>query len=120
MLPYTSTIQEIETISIQTAVPGLGGDDGEGDGGQVVTTPLNLPTQSQRRLAATVCVPDQGTLLLGGLATVQRDEMTEGVPVLNKIPVLKRLFAARGDRSQRNHLLVLVQPNIIMLSERAP
>jgi type II secretory pathway component GspD/PulD (secretin) len=119
MQPYTSTIQNIETIQVQTAVPGLG-DGEDGVSGSVVDTPLQLPEQAQRNLAATVCVPDQGTLMLGGLADVRRTEQTSGVPVLNKLPVLKRLFSATGDQSARSHLLILVKPQIIMFEEREP
>ena len=116
--PYTSTIQNMRTIQVQTAVPGLGGDDGAA--GQVVETPLQLPEQAQRNLSATVCVPDQGTLMLGGLADVRRSDLREGPPILNKIPILKTLFAASGDQTGRSHLLILVKPQIILLEEHKP
>ena len=65
----------------------------------------------------TVCVPDRGVLMVGGLTRHQIAEIERGVPILNKIPILKRLFSSEGKSNTRSMLLILVRPQIIIVEE---
>ena len=66
----------------------------------------------------TVSVPDGGTLLLGGQSISGEIEREADVPVLSKIPFLKRLFTNRGMSKDDLVLLILVKPTIIIQREQ--
>ena len=66
----------------------------------------------------TVSVPDGGTLLLGGQTLAGEVEREAGVPVLSKIPFLKRLFTNRSFAKDEQILLILVKPTIVIQREQ--
>ncbi|MEW6356824.1 MAG: hypothetical protein AB1696_10880 [Planctomycetota bacterium] len=82
-----------------------------------VTMSIELPQQQFQIVETTVCVPDRGHLLVGGIAEVTHEEIETGVPVLNKIPILKRLFSRHSSIDQKRHLLILVHPTILAQDE---
>jgi type II secretory pathway component GspD/PulD (secretin) len=76
-----------------------------------------LPKQLSEQLEVTVCVPDRGILMIGGLTSYGKDEVERGVPILNKIPILKRLFMGEAMKINQSTLIILVRPRIILLPE---
>ncbi len=62
-------------------------------------------------------VPDGGTLLLGGLKLAAEEEIEAGVPVVSKIPILKRAFTNRSRTKDEYVLLILIKPTIIIRQE---
>jgi general secretion pathway protein D len=76
-----------------------------------------LPQIIVQDYKTTVSVPDGGTLLLGGTRKYTETEAETGVPVLSKIPILKRLFNNRASLRSAKNLLVLIRPKIIIQSE---
>ena len=64
-----------------------------------------------------VSVPDGGTLLLGGQTLAAEIEREQGVPILSKIPFLKRLFTNKSLAKDEQILLILVKPSIIIQRE---
>jgi type II secretory pathway component GspD/PulD (secretin) len=92
-------------------------------GGQLVNSAsaqsfIQLPQVTVTRVATTVTVPDQGTILLGGQRLTTEQEVESGVPVLSKIPVLNRLFTNRVMTREENTLLILLKPTILIQSEK--
>ena len=79
---------------------------------------IQLPNTQRQVIRTTVSVPDGGTLLIGGMKTTQEIETEAGVPVLSKIPVLKRLYSARNLVKDEQVLLILVKPTIIIQREQ--
>jgi general secretion pathway protein D len=79
---------------------------------------IQLPNTQAQVIRTTVSVPDGGTLLIGGLKTTQEIETEAGVPVLSKIPVLKRLYSARNLVKDEQVLLILVKPKVIIQREQ--
>lgn len=77
------------------------------------------PTVSQRQLSTQVAVQNGQTVLLGGL--IQQDESTtdSGIPGLNRIPYLGRLFGSTSRSRNRTELIVLITPRVISNSEDA-
>jgi type II secretory pathway component GspD/PulD (secretin) len=65
-------------------------------------------------------VPDKGTVALGGFKTSNEVERELGVPILNKIPVVKRLFANRSYGRDDSVLVILVKPTIHLYEEIDP
>jgi general secretion pathway protein D len=78
---------------------------------------LLLPTQSEVTYTATVSIPDGGTVLLGGFKQVGEVEVEAGVPILSKIPVLKRAFTNNTTVKDARTLLILVKTKIIIQQE---
>lgn len=84
---------------------------------QPVTMSIELPQQQFQIVETTVCIPDRGHLLVGGIANVTHQEVESGVPILNKIPIIKRLFSRHSTINQRANLLILIHPTILAQDE---
>ncbi len=77
------------------------------------------PTVSQREIGTQVAVQSGQTVLLGGLIQ-QNDGTTDtGIPGLNRIPVLGRLFGSTNRTRKRTELIVLITPRVIRNSSEA-
>jgi general secretion pathway protein D len=77
------------------------------------------PTISQRALSTQVAVQSGQTVLLGGLIQ-QTDQTTDtGIPGLNQIPILGRLFGSTDRSKDRTELIVLITPRVITNGEEA-
>jgi general secretion pathway protein D len=77
------------------------------------------PPISQRALSTQVAVQSGQTVLLGGLIQ-QTDQTTDtGIPGLNRIPVLGRLFGSTVRGKDRTELIVLITPRVITNGEEA-
>jgi len=98
--------------AIPTFPFGLAAGGGAGFAGFVQT-----PTVQRQVLKTTVTVPDGGTLLFGGLKLAADTEVEAGVPILSKIPILKRLYSANSLVKDESVLMILVKPKIIIQSE---
>lgn len=83
-----------------------------------VAASIQTPVVQLTTLRSTVTVPDGGTLLLGGQKLAGEVEREGGVPVLSKIPVLKRLYTARSLVKDELALLILIKPKIIIQAEQ--
>jgi len=75
------------------------------------------PGRRSTRIESVVNVPDGGTLLLGGLKMCGEIETEAGVPVLDKMPILKRFFSNRAVTRDNFTLLILVKPKIYVREE---
>ncbi len=116
LLTGAPTFQTFEWTVEETTDDDAGDDDDDDDIATSKRT-IQLPEQLAETVEATVCVPDRGVLLLGGLTSNTVKEEERGVPVLSKIPLLKRAFSAEGQTTERDTLLILVRPRIIMMGE---
>ena len=79
---------------------------------------VQQPELQITEVRTTVSVPDGGTLLLGGQTLAGEIEREAGVPILSKIPFLKRLFTNRSMAKDEQVLLILVKPTIIIQREQ--
>jgi general secretion pathway protein D len=80
-------------------------------------TTLQLPTFAFTTVTTTVSVPDGGTVLLGGIKRLNEARSERGVPMLNKIPYLNRLFKNVGIGRETSSLMLMVTPRIIIQEE---
>ena len=76
-----------------------------------------LPDQEFRSIRTTVSVPDGGTVLLGGLKQIGEIEVEAGVPILSKIPILKRAFTNTTKVKDTQTLLMLLKAKILIQKE---
>jgi type II secretory pathway component GspD/PulD (secretin) len=109
--PQVMAVNSFGRYAITTATTDAAGNPLTGTGF------IQLPNVTVQRLETTVDVPDGGTLLLGGQRLSGEVEREMGVPLLNKIPIIKRAFANRGSVRDEQTLLILVKPKIIIHSE---
>jgi general secretion pathway protein D len=80
-------------------------------------TTVQLPTFAFVTVTTTVSVPDGGTVLLGGIKRLSEGRQEDGVPVLDKIPYLNRLFKNVGIGRTTQSLMMMVTPRIIIQEE---
>lgn len=71
------------------------------------------PAISQRKLATQVAVQSGQTVLLGGLIEQAEGNTDTGIPGLNRVPVLGRLFGNTSRSRNRTELIVLITPRVI-------
>jgi len=80
-------------------------------------TTVQLPTFSFVTVSTTVSVPDGGTVLLGGIKRLSEGRNEFGVPILNKVPYINRLFKNVGIGRETQSLMMMVTPRIIIQEE---
>jgi len=79
---------------------------------------IKLPEVTLSQVSVTVSVPDKGTLLIGGLGSINKDNLTTGIPILSKIPILKTLFSRNQRNNEKKTMLILLKPTIIIREEQ--
>ncbi|MDR3182423.1 MAG: hypothetical protein LBT89_05780 [Planctomycetaceae bacterium] len=65
----------------------------------------------------TVSAMDGQTVVFAGLITEQKETVTNSVPFLNKIPVVKHFFEYNSTHCERSELLIVMTPTIIRSRE---
>jgi type II secretory pathway component GspD/PulD (secretin) len=122
-LEVTPSVFPVEEITSFT-FSGLSTDAtvGGGGAGTSINVPpeqtVQLPEINVSQVSVTVCVPDKGTLMIGGLGSINKSNLTNGIPILSKIPVLKRLFSLDQKNNKKSNLVILLKPTIIIREEQ--
>jgi Flp pilus assembly secretin CpaC len=98
----------------------IGGQQGQqgqqgGTGGGSIT--VQQPVSELVNVSTVVSVPDGGTVLLGGIKRLREGRSMNGVPILNKIPYVSRLFKNTGVGRETESLMLMVTPRIIIQEE---
>lgn len=71
------------------------------------------PPKITRTIDTTVNVPDGDTMVIGGIITDNKSSQHSGVPWLDDIPILGKLFGSDSDSSSRTTLYFFVTPHIL-------
>ncbi len=86
----------------------------------------DIPTIATRYVKTSVSVPNEGTLVLGGLIKQSQNRTKSGIPWLSNIPVLGYLFSNTIKEKIRTELVILIRPVVswappesIQIRERA-
>ncbi|MHA3773906.1 secretin N-terminal domain-containing protein [Verrucomicrobiota bacterium sgz303538] len=74
----------------------------------------DIPTVSTRAIKTHISVPNQGTLVLGGLIRQSETNSRSGIPYLSRIPVIGPLFRTTTKDKSRTELVVLIHPEVTM------
>ncbi len=72
-----------------------------------------VPIIGTREILTTVTVPNNETVVLGGLITSNDSEAVSGIPILSSIPGLGRLFSNKQNVKDRSELMIFIQPSIV-------
>jgi len=86
----------------------------------VAANTIQRPQTVKQELSVTVSVPDKGILMIGGLGTSSETKTSKGVPILSKIPIIKRLFSSDvldRDITKAGNLIILIKPTILIREE---
>ncbi|MDP3849069.1 MAG: secretin N-terminal domain-containing protein [Luteolibacter sp.] len=74
---------------------------------------LVVPRITTREILTTATVPNNNTIVLGGLIVGRNGEDKSGIPILSDIPYLGRLFSTTKDNDDRSELMIFIQPSIV-------
>jgi type II secretory pathway component GspD/PulD (secretin) len=115
--PTLRRLLALETFELASSIIIPGGTVGTPTTPITQTSRVQQPITQITQVRTSVSVPDGGTLLLGGQTLSGETEREMGVPVVSKIPFLKRLFTNRSMAKDEQILLILVKPTIIIQRE---
>jgi len=73
----------------------------------------DIPTIGTRALSTTVTIPNNATVVLGGLITKSDRNSVSGIPILSSIPLLGKFFSTTSKATERSELLIFIQPKIV-------
>ncbi len=119
--PILNSVSYRSTGVILTVTPRIGGDgrvtlDISQEVSNVArTTSSNIdsPTIQERKVATTLVIGNGGTVALGGLISNNRNTTNSGIPYLQSVPVLGRIFSTQTQGVDRTELIVLISAKII-------
>jgi general secretion pathway protein D len=72
------------------------------------------PRISTRALNTSVMVPNEGTLVLGGLIKQSREKQTTGIPFLSRAPLIGPLFRSTSTSDKRTELVIMIRPSVTL------
>ena len=107
VVPLINSAREISLQIVQT-------NDTVSQNSTNVGGGVSVPEINTQELNTTVIVPDRSTILLGGLVTQQDAKNVAGVPFVSTIPLLGNLFKSTTDTTQRQELVVMIQPSVVV------
>ena len=74
---------------------------------------FNVPIITKREAKTTVTVPNQETVVIGGLITEVDRVVVDKVPGMSRIPFLGKLFKKERTEKQKVNLLIFITPHVI-------
>ena len=80
---------------------------------RTTSSTINAPTIQKRQIKSTVAINSGQTIVLGGLIRNSATENASGVPVLQQIPALGKLFGNTSAKNRRTELVVLLTPRVV-------
>jgi len=73
----------------------------------------SVPSIDKKEAITEVLVRDNGVIVIAGVYSIERDDLGEGIPVFNKIPLLGWLFKREAKQDLRKDLLIFISPKIM-------
>jgi type IV pilus assembly protein PilQ len=70
----------------------------------------------QQQVETRVLVRDGETAVMGGLVQSERTEAISGIPLLQDLPLIGKLFRVKREQETQQDLIILVTPNIVRSS----
>jgi type II secretory pathway component GspD/PulD (secretin) len=108
VIPLVNSNNEI-TLKIYLTSDDVGEDRSVGTGENA----YEIPDILNRELITTVTVPNNETVVLGGLITESTKDNRSGIPILNRIPGIGPLFGTKSKDKSESELIVFIQPSIV-------
>ena len=79
---------------------------------------INSPTFSKRIVETAMTIANGKTMILGGLIQEKKNDYLDTIPIINQIPLLRRLFGNTNASIERSEVLVLITGYIV--NEKSP
>ena len=76
----------------------------------------NNPVFNNQEINTTVVVRNGENVVLGGLIQTDNENLNSGIPGLNRVPVLGKLFSYQQRSQERRELFIVLRPEIIDLN----
>ena len=108
VIPLVNSNSEI-TLKIYLTSDDIGKDRPVGTG----DSQYQIPDILNRELITTVTVPNNETVVLGGLITESSNDSTSGIPILSRLPGIGPLFGTKSKDKEESELIVFIQPSIV-------
>ena len=71
------------------------------------------PNKNNRSITTNMTIANGKTMILGGLIQEQKTDNLDSVPIINQIPILRRLIGSTDASVDRSEILVLVTGYIV-------
>ena len=81
---------------------------------------IQLPQVTRQTVRTTLTMPDGGTVMLGGMRLVERQNLKSTVPLLGSLPGLSWLFSRQGTSVQNRKIIILITARIVLMEEHEP
>ena len=78
------------------------------------------PTLGNRAVTTKLRLSDNETGIIAGLIRSNSKEGSQGVPFLDRIPILKEIFTSRSRSQERTDIMISITPRIIRMPEIGP
>ena len=78
---------------------------------------IQTPELLYQQIRTTVNLPDRGIMMLGGLMRGFSVDRQSGVPFLQHLPVIGRLFKTKGKGNQKRSIIILITAQIMLFEE---
>ncbi len=72
-----------------------------------------IPEVQTREMESILRVPSGGVAMLGGLMQDARNNLSDEVPGLNRVPLLGNLFKYRDETSKKTELVIFLRPTVL-------
>lgn len=76
----------------------------------------NNPVFNNQEISTTVVVRNGENVVLGGLIQTDDELLNTGIPILNRLPVVGKLFSYQQETQERRELFIVLRPEIINLN----
>jgi general secretion pathway protein D len=85
---------------------------------KTTSSDINSPTFSKRVIETAMTIANGRTMILGGLIQERKTDYLDTIPIINQIPLLRRLFGNTNASVERSEILVLITGYIV--NEKSP
>lgn len=105
---------EVSELSNQGAITLGGSTQTDADGNVIGGVPaLTIPSLTVNRAETTVELPSGGSLVIAGLIKEETRQAMDGVPGVERLPVLGALFRSRDFANSETELVIIVTPYLV-------
>lgn len=120
-VPTTSSVQYKDTGVNLVVTPSVNSgnvvtmqiDQTTTDVGTASASANNQPSFLQRQISSKVAVRSGESIVLGGLIKDSTKTSKDGVPFLQDVPLVGKLFGTNASKTNRTELLVIITPRVV-------
>lgn len=110
MLKITPHISKGDNLRLTVELQRSDFDRSSSDG----TKPFD---ETQSNIGTTVTVPDQSTIILGGLEKITQSKTSSKIPIIGDIPLVGGLFRSSDKSDEQKRLYIFVKAHILRPGE---